>query len=232
MVPNKLEKDFKHKLEQRTIAPTEMAWDRLDAMLSVAENKKQPKKKYWMYMAASFLGFLLIGALLLKMYKTTGETGITPGNEVVNKENPGLRPDNYNATTPTEAIKPDGMVTGPVQNEEVAVQQNVEAVKHKAVQQNTVKGRLSGGNDKAIHQDGAVAQQEVQVTPVQEAENLLAHSTDNTPSKKRSSIKVDAGSLLSSVEGELEDNFRSEMLQKVVKNYNTVKTSVANRNYQ
>jgi hypothetical protein len=41
MEPNKIESQFKQKLEQRTIQPTEMAWDRLDAMLSVAEKKKK-----------------------------------------------------------------------------------------------------------------------------------------------------------------------------------------------
>ena len=43
MEPNKFEKDFREKLNQREIEPSNNAWDRLDAMLSVAEEKK-PKK--------------------------------------------------------------------------------------------------------------------------------------------------------------------------------------------
>ena len=55
MEPNKLEREFREKLEKRAIQPSDMAWDRLDAMLSVAEKKKKPNRA-WMYMAASFFG--------------------------------------------------------------------------------------------------------------------------------------------------------------------------------
>ena len=60
---NNLEKDFRNKLNQREIQPSEKAWDRLDAMLSVAEKKKP--KRTWMYIAASFLGFLLVIELVV-----------------------------------------------------------------------------------------------------------------------------------------------------------------------
>ena len=40
MEPNNFEKDFREKLNQREIEPSNKAWDRLDAMLSVAEEKK------------------------------------------------------------------------------------------------------------------------------------------------------------------------------------------------
>ena len=60
MEPNKLETQFKEKLNSREIKPTEMAWDRLDAMLAVSEVKKPKRKFTWLYIAASFVGFLLI----------------------------------------------------------------------------------------------------------------------------------------------------------------------------
>ena len=63
MEQNKLETQFKEKLNSRKIKPTEMAWDRLDAMLSVAENKKPKRKFNWVYIAASFIGFLLVGTI-------------------------------------------------------------------------------------------------------------------------------------------------------------------------
>ncbi|WP_343696825.1 hypothetical protein [Flavobacterium sp.] len=45
MEPNNFEKDFREKLNQRKIEPSEKAWDRLDAMLSIAEEKSQRKIK-------------------------------------------------------------------------------------------------------------------------------------------------------------------------------------------
>jgi hypothetical protein len=44
MEPNKLETDFRQKINDRTLTPSENSWDRLDAMLTIAEQKK-PKRK-------------------------------------------------------------------------------------------------------------------------------------------------------------------------------------------
>ena len=75
MEPNNFEKDFREKLNQRKIEPSDKAWDRLDAMLSVAEEKKQPKnKKRWMYIAASIVGFLLVGTFFFNQKKSVVET--------------------------------------------------------------------------------------------------------------------------------------------------------------
>ena len=41
MERNKLETQFKEQLDSREIKPSEMAWDKLDAMLTVAEKQKQ-----------------------------------------------------------------------------------------------------------------------------------------------------------------------------------------------
>ena len=42
MEPNNIEKQIREKLNQRTIQPSQNAWDRLDAMLSVEE--QNPKE--------------------------------------------------------------------------------------------------------------------------------------------------------------------------------------------
>ena len=41
MEPNKFEKQIREQLNSREIQPSKKSWDRLDAMLSVAEEKKQ-----------------------------------------------------------------------------------------------------------------------------------------------------------------------------------------------
>ena len=43
MEPNKLENKMREKLNKRTIQPSANAWDRLDAMLSVTEQKTEKK---------------------------------------------------------------------------------------------------------------------------------------------------------------------------------------------
>jgi hypothetical protein len=47
---------------------------------------------------------------------------------------------------------------------------------------------------------------------------------------KTAIVKVDAKSLLSQVDGEVEYSFREKMLQKINKNYQEVKVALANRN--
>lgn len=49
-----LENKIKEKLESRKIEPSNKAWDRLDAMLSVEEKPKR-KVAYWKYIAASIM---------------------------------------------------------------------------------------------------------------------------------------------------------------------------------
>ena len=84
MEPNNFEKDFREKLNQRTIEPSDKAWDRLDAMLSIAE-EKQPKKNYkWLYIAASIVGFLLVGTFFFNQKKNVVET---PKVNVVTEDN-------------------------------------------------------------------------------------------------------------------------------------------------
>ena len=60
MEPNKIDNQIREKLNAREIQPSAQAWDRLDAMLTVSEEKK-PKKGYgWFFVAAStilFFGF-------------------------------------------------------------------------------------------------------------------------------------------------------------------------------
>lgn len=231
MEPNKLEQDFRNKLEQRTIEPSPMAWDRLDAMLSVTEEKRKPKRRTWMYAAASFLGFMLVGAILLKQEKEN--TGNSIDTTVVDTRLPAENKEDLKETS-MPAI--DEHVAVPKQSEAVAVQQNSTKKLSKAAQKQGVRKNINIKNDIApVRQvntaEEAVAIQEVHDTPANETEQLLAASMDNTD-EKPSSVKVNAKSLLSSVEGELDDSFRQDVLQKIVKNYNTVKTSVANRNYE
>ena len=58
MAPNKLDNQIREKLNARDIQPSAPAWDRLDAMLAVSEEKKSKKGYGWFFVAASTLLFL------------------------------------------------------------------------------------------------------------------------------------------------------------------------------
>ena len=88
MEPNKFDNQFKEKLSSREIKPSDAAWDRLDAMLSVSE---KPKRKFsWLYIAASVLVFFTVGTVFFNQ-KESGvlnpKNTIKIQNEITIKSN-------------------------------------------------------------------------------------------------------------------------------------------------
>lgn len=215
MEPNKLEKDFRDKLEQRTIQPSEMAWDRLDAMLSVTENKKPKSDHRWIYMAASLLVFLLAGVLLLNM------------------ENENTVPENKNNVVVTEeqpTIEDSNTIIAPVTNPEaLASSESPTLINEK--QDSTVIIADNFQIAETVAND-ANDKTEPAIIPVNNVDQLLAVASKQNTTKKKSSVKVDPNALLSSVEEELDNSFKDRVLIGTVKNFKTVKTAVSNRNYQ
>lgn len=226
MEPNKLEQDIKKKLEQRTIQPSDMAWDRLDAMLSVTEKKKP--NRAWMYMAASFVALLLVGALFLRQEKENNGV-IKTEDAVVTVEQP---------TEPADTQKE--VQSGIQDNEETVVtaivnQKAVATTTHKREKSTVLKKAVIAPTTVVVDTDGLVITVKKEPTIIQstvEAKNLMAAATQQEVVKGKSKVKVDPNSLLSSVEGELTDSYRNKTFQGVVKNFNAVKTAVANRNYE
>lgn len=227
MEPNKWEKEIKEKLNKRTIQPGEMAWDRLDAMLSVAENKKKPKYK-WMYVAAGFMGFVLAGTLFLNQQK----------EEIINNNTIST-----NAVVTSPETKEDSAAS-PVLNNTQNAPEVADNISNTVIQTKKPLAKKYSNTEKAkpvltniIPQNSIIAVADIKeikplkenMTPDQEAEMLLAE-TLTTEAPKKTVVKVSANSLLSEVEGELDNNFRSRVWQTVTKNYNVVKTTVANRN--
>ena len=83
MVPNNFDKNIQQKFNSRKIEPSAQAWDRLDAMLTVAEEKKQPKNYFWLKIAASFLLFSGMGYIFFQQNQKSEFS--QPTNEVENK---------------------------------------------------------------------------------------------------------------------------------------------------
>jgi hypothetical protein len=250
MEPNKLEQEFRDKLEQRTIEPSKMAWDRLDAMLSVGEGKKEKKpNRSWMYMAASFVVFATIGAFFLTNEKENSGNGTgSNSTPIVNRENtvkPAQQEGSNDTIPPAPLVKPsiETLSAPKMQQTAVAAIQTKATSAGKTVNKQNISPRQNQTlNDKqgtnifppANNEGVAVVNHEgfkEDVINSFEADQLLATSAGNAK-KKKSLIKVDANSLLSSVEGELNESFRDRAMEGVIKNFNAVKTSVANRNYQ
>lgn len=227
MEPNKMEEDFRKKLNAREIQPSEAAWDRLDAMLSVAENKKPKRKNTFLFIAASLTLFLTVGLFLFQQEKANPEIQMNNPAVVTSDEQPAIL--EKQETFEKAEVAMDQEVSEMKQNEPVAENQLISKTK---------KNGKSEVKAKTDFQHQMVKEQIAEVLPnkspeIQKVtintEKLLA--TNDKP-KEKSQVKVNVNSLLSSVEGELNQEFRETTLQRLSRNFKTVKTAVANRNYE
>lgn len=238
MEPNNFEKDFREKLNQRKIEPSDKAWDRLDAMLSIAEEKKPKKKNKWLYIAASIAAFLLVGTFFFNQKKSTIEI---PKNTVVIEEH--IQKDsveNQNRIT-TDSIQ-KRIVTlenESIQNTENSIQEEKSSNQklNKTINNENNQIAESSVIIKKNQETQSINQISVPETPKNETTDQMLKTAEKTvvaenSAKPKSKIKINANDLLNQVDGELELSFREKVIAKVNKNYQTVKVAVANRNQQ
>ncbi|WP_313807973.1 hypothetical protein [Flavobacterium sp.] len=213
MEPNKMEEEFRKKLNAREIQPSDAAWDRLDAMLSIAENKKPKRNFRWLHIAASVVFFLGVGLFLMNQETESNVEIPMSNNDVVTVEpsENGIDVSGNNDIVKSVPVQEAVAENKSVQKEKVVVKI---APQHFAKQEVTVEEKVT-----------TEEVQKVSISP----ESMLA-SVDAT--KEKPKVKVNASSLLSAVEGELNQEFRETKFDKIQKKFEAVKTAVANRNYE
>jgi hypothetical protein len=243
MEPNKLETQFKEKLNSREILPNEMAWDRLDAMLSVTEEKKTKRSFGWLYIAASILVLVTAGTFFFNQK----DTEVTPTNTVVVRENDTVaKPITKFQTPANQEQKQSEVVISSVnaiikQQQEIKINQSIINQKANTIQNQIIKDKvIEYQNTEVIalknlpriqNRKAIVVENEV----ILKADELLVANLDNginQSSIQKPTVKVNAKSLLSQVDGELEQSFRETRLEKIQRNFKTVKVALANRNNQ
>lgn len=239
MEPNKLETQFKEQLNSREIKPSEMAWSKLDAMLTAADPsnseqaKQKPKTKFpWLFMAASFVGLLLVGTVYFGQKRNTIEN---QENEVVIQ----------NSVTPKTTVVPENTIKLMEEDEKGLVANVVSKSTSGTNKTSILKEKLIIVNNNSNQNQVA----EVSINNQKTEQKLIKSQTSDVivdellavagnPSKKenqlnqKSVVYVNASNLLSQVDGELELSFREKVINKVNKNYQTVKVALTNRNLE
>lgn len=225
MEPNKLETDFRDKLNKREIQPSESAWDRLDAMLTVAEEIKPRSNYNWLYLAASIIGFLFIGTIFFSQT-----------DELIDVRNNNVLFENKEIDKPIEETIQEKILTTnplPIKSESLVVVSSKKNIKSNVkelivksqnpIAQNpkTVILNLIGEQINPLNQDKVIVDEQIA--------NVESSSKNEIP---KTAIKVNANTLLSQVDGELDLTFREKVLKKIDKNYKSVKIALANRNNQ
>jgi hypothetical protein len=248
MEPNKIEKQFREKLNSREIQPSAQAWDRLDAMLSVAEEKKTKRPFGFLFIAASILVLVTLGLFFF----TQNGTEIKPINSVVRTE---IKKDTIqNPTNTTEiSVVPEALQKQVVVSERPMESKEANTINHPStinnqgvaiINQKTTVNQINKDKTIEFQNSSDVALKDMPIIETKreivvdsrkevKSDDVLLADLDKTAKQstsKKTTMKVDAKNLLSQVDGELELTFREKVINKVNKNYKEVKVALANRN--
>ena len=258
MGQNKLESQIKEKLDSREIQPSAQAWDRLDAMLSIAEEKKTKRSFGWLYIAAGITVLLIAGMFFLAQNSTDG----------INKD-AVVDSEVKNDSVEKEQNKLEVPINKAIENKQNQVAESTEVQNPKSINPSSNKEAVSIINQKnnqkklsnpLINRNKEIEYQNssdvaLKDLPKVDTQTKIITAKNDTPAKvsgnlstsdeqllanldkvgkkstnQKSSVKVDAKSLLSQVDGEVEYTFREKVLTKISKNYKEVKVALSNRN--
>lgn len=222
MEPNKLETQFREQLNSREIKPSEMAWTKLDVMLSAAGKTKA--KFPWLYVAASFAGLLLIGTV----YFTSQEDTIKKQKNEVVIQNP-VAPEIKAIPSDSVHLKMEKKesIVQVVQKSVSKSNQSSELKQESRVVKNQVAD-VSIINQKTEQE--SIASQTNAVTVDELLARVDKSARLNNKPNPNLQVHVDANQLLQQVDNDLEPTFRQSIFSKIADNFKVVKEAVVNRN--
>lgn len=222
---NNIENHFRDKLNQRTIAPSDKAWDRLDAMLSVSEQKKP--KTGWLWVAASIAVLFSVVSLFFRN----------------NSENIPLQDDvnlvvkkNHSEEFLLDTTVQEEIEEGLVDEQDVAIQ------KAEPNMQNVLKDTFLMTQNNQDFQQLVADQIPTENTETPEnyninnvyltaAELLSSIEESEVKSKEKPKVEVDYRLLLSQSEYEVEERYRKKAIDRFLqKKYEDVRVAISNNN--
>ena len=250
MEPNKLENQIREKLHSREIQPSAQAWNRLDAMLSEAEEKKTRRPFGFLFIAASITILLTVGMLFFTQNGPEIQTVEEVVGTEVEKDSVVKIPNSKFQIPKIEGNQTVVSNQPTTNNQRVSISTREQSSNGRSNQKSVIKNqnplinrdkqieylinssdialkdlpKTSTGSQVICGSNKEVISDEELLTGL---ENLAKQSAN-----KKSNVKVDAKNLLSQVDGELELTFREKVIKKVSKKYKEVKVAIANRNIQ
>ena len=239
MEPNKLDFEIKQKLDARMIQPSAQAWDRLNAKLDVLEKTKEKRNYKWIFIAASFVGFLLIGTA----YFTVLDTEIMDKNQPavvleqkndsrINEEDDLTNEEVVSNIGQNKTVYPSKVVANAVntKSKQLSNKENTVSIINQSKENNAIVNPVENSNYQTVSKNRYISAEKLlsEVSNTKSESNPLYKTVD----RSRNGIAVNPNSLLSNAETELNQSFRETALEKLNKNYNAIKTVLVNRNYQ
>ena len=259
MAPIKFEENIKERLEKRTINPSDNAWNKLSNKLDEQEGKSNSKIIWWIGIAASLVGLFLVTTMFLdkdqneivlptlvetpikdviKLQEETSVTNVVVEKELSTSNEKIMLPNDSNTSLVKQKVTKKGITK---RNESFKPKREVvgsNVIDDDKIQNKNLinsNGTINdGSNQEIVAQIPELDKNKNIVVTDSEIESLLESAQKDialNKVKKESTKVVNANSLLQDVETDLEQSFRDKMFNTIISSYNTVKTSVVERNY-
>lgn len=239
------EDQIKDKLAKREITPSAGSWEKLSGQLN-SEEKKQSPIFWWIGIAATVLGAILIAGMVYNSNPATATPGLVEAPvevEIEDKREPIIEeaiaaeenivpasPKKVVPSTPKKETKqvkklPEKILIAEVKKENLPVSnENVNAPTDEKISR-----KLEEIIAEVSLKDGGAG------NPTNNEIDALLYKAASEISFERRNIHstgtVDAGDLLFAVEMELEESFREKVFDILKESYLKARTAVANRNY-
>ncbi|WP_421811127.1 hypothetical protein [Flagellimonas sp.] len=239
---DKLEKHIKERLEDRTIAPSKGAWDKIASQ--VKEPAPRKRNTWFPYaIAASVVGIVLVSVFFF----TKGDAEVEQ-IQVVDTETKTETQTQFEDRKVKELVKDEQTEVTKTKSEPVAPEKTEEfasktPVSNTAIVEEEVKEPLRDeikiNSDRLIAQkvEEVVAQVQIMETAQQDVSDAEVDSLLRAAQRQILTDKlfteggsVDAMSLLAEVEDELDESFRDQIFDALKSGYLKLRTAVADRN--
>lgn len=239
---DKLEKHIKDKLEERTIAPSASAWDKI---ASQVKQSSPNKKNIWFpyAIAASVVGIVMVSIFFFTQDNPEVQQIQVVETETKTEIETRSQDETVKGIVLEEQTKVAETKSGPITLETKEELSSKEPISNTAVAEQDMKQPLQ--DEVRIHSDKLIAQKveevmaqvelmEITQQDVSDAEvdSLLRAAQQQILTDKlfSESGSVDAMSLLAEVEDEMDESFRDQIFDALKTGYLKLRTAVADRN--
>ncbi len=260
MAPIKFENNIKEKLEQRRLQPSTDAWKTLQSKLESNASNKNNRTFWWLGIAASFVGVLIMVSLF---FNNDVKSDIDPiivdvdsvdqieESQIVDQSNiNSINDKTDNLIDETQKQETNEKNTSlPILKKQLQKKQNQLTVKDskEVLAQADIKGQTERKEDAVLtktitFEDLKVQEVLAQINALKEANNqvtdaeidaLLDRAENEIKLQKlydESTNTVNADALLQGVEADLDQSFRDRIFEAIKSGYKEVKTAVVERN--
>lgn len=232
METNSFNNQIKNQLEQRTMEPSAKSWEQLRSKLDKKDKKNIPVYYWWIGVAASFVGGILLVSLIFNKSPDNSQIQVTENNTEIILD-----------TEEKLLGKPLQMIES-ITNQDIKAEEKIKPKKvDQPVSENTPEMVVEPSGAKKVLEeklqpfeiDGAIAEtaEKIKITNVKEAEvdSLLKKALAEISERRSQNTEViSANQLLEEVEFEVERSFRERVFELLKDGFNISKDALANRN--